>query len=187
MICVSLQRAPQYTTFACCLIPVLTLAVLLLVMLEDINDISFSKRRYFLIVLRMNISVYGIPTRDTHITRDMCTAIHISRGYTCHCHTWSGSTQRNAKGKTQKFSKGLSVRKFTQTCKCLRTDAFKLHIYICTKKGSPPCAGKLYQLMSKKNVLKSRSIVNMTAMYWQYPPRRTPGIWHLCRPGEEGI
>ena len=34
------------------------------------------------------------------------------------------------KGKTQKFSKGLSVRKFSQTC----TDALKLHIYICTKK-----------------------------------------------------
>ena len=42
------------------------------------------------------------------------------------------------------------------------------------KKGAPPCAGKLYQLMSKKNVfkafLKSRSIVNMTVMYRQYPP-----------------
>ena len=46
------------------------------------------------------------------------------------------------------------MRKFTQTCKCLRSDAFKLHIYICTKKGASPCAGKLYQLMSKKNVLK---------------------------------
>ena len=158
-------------------IHVLTLAVLLLVMLDDINDISFSKRRYFLIVSRMNISVYGIPTRDTHITRDMCTGIHISRGYACHCHSWSGSairdhldhgrsnepmnpcpewihrfiwstmirvisdrwswsgsSQRNAKGKTQKVSKGLSVRKFTPTCKCLWTDAFKLHIYTCTKK-----------------------------------------------------
>ena len=70
------------------------------------------------------------------------------------------------------------MRKFTQTCKYLRTDAFKLHIYIYLhKKGAPPCAGKLYQLMSKKNVfkafLKSRSIVNMTVMYRQYPP---PGI-----------
>ena len=25
--------------------------------------------------------------RDTHITRDMCTGIHISRGYTYHCDT----------------------------------------------------------------------------------------------------
>ena len=78
VICVSLLRAPQYSTFACCLIPVLTLVVLL-VMLDDIDDISFSKRRYFLIVSWMSISVYCIPTRDTHITRDMCTGIHISR------------------------------------------------------------------------------------------------------------
>ena len=69
VIFVSLLRAPQYSTFACCLIPaVLTLAVLL-VMLDDIDDISFSKRRYFLIVSWMSISVYCIPTRDTHITR----------------------------------------------------------------------------------------------------------------------
>ena len=53
-------------------------------MLDDIDDISFSKRRYFLIVSWMSISVYCIPTRDTHITRDMCmgdthiTGIHIS-------------------------------------------------------------------------------------------------------------
>ena len=94
VICVSLLRAPQYSTFACCLIPVLTLVVLL-VMLDDIDDISFSKRRYFLIVSWMSISVYGIPTRDTHITRDMCTGIHISRGYTCHCDTWSGSAIRD--------------------------------------------------------------------------------------------
>ena len=86
VICVSLLRAPQYSTFACCLIPVLTLVVLL-VMLDDIDDISFSKRRYFLIVSWMSISVYCIPTRDTHITRDMCTGMHISRGYTCHCDT----------------------------------------------------------------------------------------------------
>ena len=26
-----------------------------------------------------------ISTRDTHITRDMCMGIHISRGYTYHC------------------------------------------------------------------------------------------------------
>ena len=84
VICVSLLRAPQYSTFACCLIPVLTLVVLL-VMLDDIDDISFSKRRYFLIVSWMSISVYCIPTRDTHITRDMCMGIHISRGYTYHC------------------------------------------------------------------------------------------------------
>ena len=81
-----LLRAPQYSTFACCLIPVLTLVVLL-VMLDDIDDISFSKRRYFLIVSWMSISVYCIPTRDTHITRDMCMGIHISRGYTYHCDT----------------------------------------------------------------------------------------------------
>ena len=67
-----LLRAPQYSTFACCLIPVLTLVVLL-VMSDDIDDISFSKRRYFLIVSWMSISVYCIPTRDTHIT-----GIHIS-------------------------------------------------------------------------------------------------------------
>ena len=79
-----LLRAPQYSTFACCLTPVLTLVVLL-VMLDDIDDISFSKRRYFLIVSWMSISVYCIPTRDTHITRDMCMGIHISRGYTYHC------------------------------------------------------------------------------------------------------
>ena len=79
-------RAPLYSTFACCLIPVLTLVVSL-VMLDDIDDISFSKRRYFLIVSWMSISVYCIPTRDTHITRDMCMGIHISRGYTYHCDT----------------------------------------------------------------------------------------------------
>ena len=86
VICESLLRAPQYSTFACCLIPVLTLVVLL-VMLDDIDDISFSKRRYFLIVSRMSISVYCIPTRDTHITTGMCTGIHISRGYTYYCDT----------------------------------------------------------------------------------------------------
>ena len=92
VICVSLLRAPQYSTLnivsniECCLIPVLTLVVLL-VMLDDIDDISFSKRRYFLIVSWMSISVYGVPTRDTHITRDMCMGIHISRGYTYHCDT----------------------------------------------------------------------------------------------------
>ena len=86
VICVSLLRAPQYSTFACCLIPVLTLVVLL-VMLDDIDDISRRKRRSFLIVSRMSISVYCIPTRDTHITRDMCMGIHISRGYTYHCDT----------------------------------------------------------------------------------------------------
>ena len=85
-ICVSLLRAPQYSTFACCLIPVLTLIVLRL-MLDDIDDISFTKRRNFLIVSWMSISVYCIPTRDTHITRDMCMGIHISRGYTYHCDT----------------------------------------------------------------------------------------------------
>ena len=51
------------------------------------------------------------------------------------------------------------------------------YIYL-HKKGAPPCAGKLYQLMSKKNVfkafLKSRSSVNMTVMYRQYPS--PPGI-----------
>ena len=86
VIYVSLLRAPQYSIFACCLIPVLTL-VELLVMLDEIDDISFSKKRYFLIVSRMSISVYCIPTRDTHITRDMCMGIHISRGYTYHCDT----------------------------------------------------------------------------------------------------
>ena len=86
VICVSILRAPQYSTFACCLIPVLTLVVLL-VMLDDIDGIFFSKRRYFLIVSWMSISVYCTPTRDTHITRDMCMGIHISRGYTYHCDT----------------------------------------------------------------------------------------------------
>ena len=76
VICVSLLRAPQYSTFACCLIPVLTLVVLL-VMLDDIDGIFFSKRKYFLIVSWMSISVYCTPTRDTHITRDMCMGIHI--------------------------------------------------------------------------------------------------------------
>ena len=89
-ICVSLLRAPQYSTFACCVIPVLTLIVLRL-MLDDIDDISFTKRRNFLIVSWMSISVYCIPTRDTHITRDMCMGIHISRGYTYHCDTGSSS------------------------------------------------------------------------------------------------
>ena len=74
----------------CCLIPVLTLIVLRL-MLDDIDDISFTKRRNFLIVSWMSISVYCIPTRDTHITRDMCMGIHISRGYTYHCDTGSSS------------------------------------------------------------------------------------------------
>ena len=92
---VSLRRVsdiciPQYSIFACCLIPVLTLVVLL-VMLDEIDDISFSKKRYFLIVSRMSISVYCIPTRDTHITRDMCMGIHISRGYTYHCDTGANS------------------------------------------------------------------------------------------------
>ena len=93
-----LLRAPQYSTFACCLTPVLTLVVLL-VMLHDIDDISFSKRRYFLIVSWMSISVYCIPTQDTHITRDKCMGIHISRGYTYHCDTgnlgiiFTGDTQ----------------------------------------------------------------------------------------------
>ena len=90
VICVSLLRAPQYSTFACCLTPVLTLVVLL-VMLDDIDDISFRKRRYFLITSQMSISVYCIPTRDTHITRDMCMGIHISRGYTYHCDTGNRS------------------------------------------------------------------------------------------------
>ena len=96
VICVSLPRAPQYSTFACCLIPVLTLVVLL-VMLDDIDDISFSKRRYFLIVSWMSISVYCIPTRDTHITRDMCMGIYISRGYTYHCDT--GTFEKWAPGR----------------------------------------------------------------------------------------
>ena len=88
-----LLRAPQYPTFACCLIPVLTLVVLL-VMLDDIDDISLSKRRYFLIVSWMSISVYFISTRDTHITRDMCMGIHISRGYTYHCDTGALNRKR---------------------------------------------------------------------------------------------
>ena len=94
VICLSsLLQAPQYSTFACCLIPVLTLVVLL-VMLHDIDDISFSKRRYFLIVSWISISVYCIPTRDTHIPRDMCMGIHISRGYTYHCDTGKILTER---------------------------------------------------------------------------------------------
>ena len=105
VICVSLLRAPQYSTFACCLIPVLTLVVLL-VMLDDIDGIFFSKRRYFLIVSWMSISVYCIPTRDTHITRDMCMGIHISRGYTYHCDT--GITHQSTYySTTNKCCKGL--------------------------------------------------------------------------------
>ena len=50
-------------------------------MLDDIDDISLSKRRYFLIVSWMSISVYCIPTRDTHITKDMCTGIRGAPGY----------------------------------------------------------------------------------------------------------
>ena len=106
VICVSLLRAPQYSTFACCLIPVLTLVVLL-VMLDDIDDISFSKRRYFLIVSWMSISVYCIPTRDTHITRDMCMGIHISRGYTYHCDTgyasWWVEDRARTRRRTREF------------------------------------------------------------------------------------
>ena len=51
------------------------------------------------------------------------------------CLFLSRAHDRN-KGKTQKVSKGLSVRKFTQTCTCRNSSnaAFKLHIYICTKK-----------------------------------------------------
>ena len=90
MICVSLLRAPQYFTFACCLIPVLTLVVLL-VMLDDIDDISFSKRGYFLIVSWMSVSVYCIPTRG-YITRDMCMGIHISLGICLWGYTYHGDT-----------------------------------------------------------------------------------------------
>ena len=36
-------------------------------------------------------TVLGIPTRDTHITSDMCAGIHISRGYTYHCDTGTKS------------------------------------------------------------------------------------------------
>ena len=43
VICVSPLWAPQFSIFACCLIPVLTLVVLLVV-LDDMDDISFSKR-----------------------------------------------------------------------------------------------------------------------------------------------
>ena len=43
VICVSPLRAPQHSIFACCLILVLTLVVLLVVS-GDIDDISFSKR-----------------------------------------------------------------------------------------------------------------------------------------------
>ena len=101
VICVSLLRAPQYSTFACCLIPVLTLVVLL-VMLDDIDDISFSKRRYFLIVSWMSISVYCIPTRDTHITRDMCMGIHqgkhitVTAGYSTRPCVIAGSSFHNS-------------------------------------------------------------------------------------------
>ena len=31
------------------------------------------------------ISDMFIPTEDTHITSNMCTGVHISRGYTYHC------------------------------------------------------------------------------------------------------
>ena len=86
VICVSLLRAPQYSTFACCLIPVLTL-VELLVMLDDIHGIFFSKRRYFLIVSLMSISVYCTQTRDTHITRDICVWGYKYHGDTHHCDT----------------------------------------------------------------------------------------------------
>ena len=60
--------------FDSCLNP----SFVLLVMLDDIDDISFSKRRYFRNVSWMSTSVYCITTRDTHITRDMCMGIHIS-------------------------------------------------------------------------------------------------------------
>ena len=63
-------------------------------MLDDIDDISFSKRRYFLIVPWMSISVYCIPIRDTHITRDMCMGTHIARGYTYHCDRCSFTTEQ---------------------------------------------------------------------------------------------
>ena len=77
-ICVSLLRAPQYSTFACCLIPVLTLVVLL-VMLDDIDDISFSKRRYFLIVSWMSQSVFIVSPPGIHISLGICVW-----GYTYH-------------------------------------------------------------------------------------------------------
>ena len=80
VICVPLLRAPQYSKFACCLIPVVTLVVLL-VMLDDIDDISFSKRRYFLIVSWMSISVYCIPP-----------GIHISLGICVWGYTYHGDT-----------------------------------------------------------------------------------------------
>ena len=44
VICESLLRAPQYSTFACSLIPV-NLVVLLVVLIDYMYDISFSKRR----------------------------------------------------------------------------------------------------------------------------------------------
>ena len=86
--CIPSASATIFHLCVFCLIPFLTLVVLL-VLLDDIDDISFSKRRYFPIVSRMSISVYCIPTQDTHITRDMCTGMHISWGYTHHCDTGS--------------------------------------------------------------------------------------------------
>ena len=42
----------------------------------------------------LSFSVMCIPTRDTHITSDMCTGIHISRGYTYHCDTGTRNSSR---------------------------------------------------------------------------------------------
>ena len=70
VICESLLRAPQYSTFACCLIPVLTLVVLL-VMLDDIDDISLLCRGW--------ASVFIVSPPGIHISLRVCV-----RGYTYH-------------------------------------------------------------------------------------------------------
>ena len=109
VICVSLLRAPQYSTFACCLIPVLTLVVLL-VMLDDIDGIFFSKRRYFLIVSWMSISVYCTPP-GIHISLGICVW-----GYTYHCD--------NATSQLLQFIFSVTFQEISEDLKHLRYHLF---------------------------------------------------------------
>ena len=46
----------------------------------------------------------------THITSDMCTGIHISRGYTYHCDT--GSSKNGASGQNALYSFSSSALNF---------------------------------------------------------------------------
>ena len=144
----------------------LNLVVLLFVLIDYMDDISFRKRReektgdthisapgqwyvypfcerhkfrWYHISLGICARGYTftvIPDQDQRseifwiMVDQMNRWILVQNGFIDHW-SWSGSSPRNTKGKTEKVSKGLSVRKFTQICKWLRTDAFKLHIYIC--------------------------------------------------------